>query len=95
MKKGDSGLGFGLVCCSLLLCASSVGGCTVLFKVSIRDPLFATGSERTDKIGGVGVGVGDDRIGGVGDGDEGGLKLSYLKTCMPTISYNYSKRHVI
>lgn len=75
----------------------------MLFKVSIGDPLFATGSERTDKIGGVGVGVGDDRIGGVGDGDEGGLKLSYLKTCMPTIiliplmseQHNYSKRHVI
>lgn len=50
----------------------------MLFKVSIGDPLFATGSERADKIGG--VGVGDDRIGGVGDGDEGGLKLSYLKT---------------
>lgn len=40
----------------------------MLFEVSIGDPLFAAGAEKTD------------RIGGVGDGDEGGLKSSYLTT---------------
>lgn len=69
--KGDCGFGFGLVCWSVSLCVSSVGILTVLMtaKVPGWDPLSAAGVERSDVVG------------GLGDGDEGGLKSSYLQAC--------------
>lgn len=84
--KGESGLGFGPVCCCLSLGLSAVGDWAMLFtdKVAMLDPASTLDVGRSDTVG------------ALGDGDVGGLKSSYLKTkCANIVWESFKKKKIV